>query len=233
MSSQNHKGFSLLELSISITIIALLVAAVTAGQSIKHRLELNQIIDGIDNIRAAIATFKENQGSPAHIPGDYSLAVAKLSNGGTTENGNGNGVLETGSPNEELLFWEHLSLDGLIEGSYDGTTNGPGGRPATSIKGGLYGVHNFSQAVVGDATPPNPSTPDPIYITVEKGSAGNGLFTTKEAFDYDSKYDNSDPDTGSIRATDGADAAINDCVTAGGEYNLSNDSNSPCVLHFF
>jgi len=56
------------------------------------------------------------------LPGDYTAAVANITglstaacNGGV---GNGNGRIETGGGNEDILAWEHISKAGFINGTY-------------------------------------------------------------------------------------------------------------------
>jgi len=212
----SNRGFSLLEMSITLTIIALIAAAVLTGQRMKHRQELNQIISDISNITSAVAQFKETYGG---LPGDLLDATTVLS--ASTSNGNGDDDLDTGTPNEELFFWQHLALAGLISGTYDGVTSGDGGVMESPLGYGFY----FANKVTGGD----------LFIKISKTSNG-GLFTTKEAYDFDLKYDDSSPTqvTGSIIvAEDGADAAANDCVTVGNAYNLANTTGTPCVLNFF
>lgn len=216
------KAFSILEMSISISIIALLVAAVTAGQSIKHKLELKQIVDDMSTIQKAVTDFESGYSS---LPGDLYNASTAL--GSSASNGNGDGNLDTGSPNEELLFWQHLSLAGLIDGNYDGTTNGPGGRMEGGIKRSIY---NASTTVsVGSGT-------DLLNIRVSQYVNGveNSIFTPKEMYDYDFKYDDGVPNTGSIRADEGADVAANTCwdAVSTNSYVLS-QTGVTCMAYFF
>lgn len=213
----NKKGFTLLELSISIAVIAFLIAAVTAGRGVKHRLELNQVMEDISNFSQSLQQFEATYGG---IAGDLWNAETAF-DAINTDNGNGNAELDELPTDETLLLWQHLALAGLIEGTYDATA-GDSGQPSGSLKGSLYRARTLWNGDHGG-----------IYFTAEKNAAGNGLFTTKEAFDFDSKHDNSDPNSGSIRATDGANATAEDCVTSAGEYNLSNEDATPCVLHFF
>ena len=212
------KGFTLLELSISIAVISFLIAAVTAGRGVKHRLELNQIIEDISNISKSLKQFESTYGG---IPGDLWNAE-QVFDSANTNNGNGNTQIEDLPTNETLLFWQHLALAGLLEGTYDGTTAGSEGQPSGSLKGSLYKARTLWNGSHGN-----------VYYTVEKNAAGNGLFTTEEAFHFDSQHDNSDPNSGSIRASDGANASAEDCITSSGEYNLTNNNGSPCILHFF
>ncbi len=217
------RGFSVLELTMSLTVIAMLVAAVTTGASLKHSLELSQVVDDISNITRAVSSFRSTY---IYYPGDFPSAEERLGST-STDDGNGNGFLGTSegvdtNTNETLLFWQHLQLAGLIEGSYDGATNGIGGLMQGPLK---YSVFTVTKASGGLMT-----------ITVSKigsagGAPGYGLFTTKEAFDYDGKYDDNNPTTGTIRASDGTGETAGDCVS-GGAYNLTNTSETPCVVSF-
>lgn len=229
-----HQAFTLLELAISITIIALLVAAVTAGQNIKHRLALNQVVDDISNFNSASSQFVTTY---AGLAGDlYNaeslLGEANVGNETVDGNGDGNGdgdsTLETNltSPtrDETLLYWQHLAVAGFITGSFDASTTGNGGMYEGQFKNVYYQPNTDS------------SQDDDLYFLVSRvtsSTVGRGAFTTKEAFDYDSKYDDSDPETGTVRAVDGNEQTQYDCVTSGGEYNLSNTEDNACALKFY
>lgn len=228
---KNTSGFSMLEMSITLTIIALIVAAVLTGQSLKHRQELAQVITDISSITSAVEQFKSVYSN--YYPGDLYNAADLLS---SAVNGDGTGYLETSntaSKNEELLFWQHMVLAGLISnvsGSYDGTTvTGEGGVMVSPLGYGYFYAHklvNIPSAAV------NPTGKLVIQIS-KTGSAG--LFTTKEAYDFDNKYDNTNPigTSGTITAADGSDASANDCVTGGGAFNLTNVTGTPCILYFY
>ena len=216
------KAFSILELAISITIIALIVTSVTVGVNIKNKLELSEVINDISEISTAVETFKETHGA---LPGDMFNAQAVFGVANTFD-GNGDNDLEDTSPDdassfEDLLFWQHLALAGLINGSYDGTTNGIGGRMEGPLKYSLYDAQKTTESGT-------------LIIQVSKASS-NGLFTTKQAYDYDIKYDDSNPTTGAIQAADAADASAGDCVNTGTtpeSYNLGNNAGEPCVMRF-
>jgi prepilin-type N-terminal cleavage/methylation domain-containing protein len=240
-----QNGFSLLEMSITITIISLLIAATLTGQNIKHRSELTQIISDISSITTAMTQFKTTYG---YYPGDLNTATTSFTG---TYDGDGNGYLQTANTNstprnEELLFWYHLTLSGLlspsISGSYDGTTaTGDGGVMKASLGYGLYQVHkavNIPSAAV------NPT--GKLIIQISK-AGGYGLFTTKEAYDLDAKYDNTAPigtggtlaaptsgTLGTITAADGTLETAENCVanTTPPTYKLSNLNGTPCVLYF-
>jgi len=231
----------MVELAVSITIIGLIAAAVTTSINVKHRLELNEIVDNIGTIKTATTQFQTNYGG---IPGDLYNATTQI--GSTTTNGDGDSTIEdntTAASSESLLFWQHLGLAGLIDGEYD-MTNTLTGKMGGDMKNSIYSADTYDF----DTT-----THGPIRINVSKyisGSAnnynsdagelkrGNGIFTTKEAYAFDVKYDDGKPKTGIIRADDGANAAAEDCVDVDADpaltaYKLTNVSNVPCVMYFW
>lgn len=208
----SKRGFSILEMAISITIIALLVATVTAAKSLKTRLELNQVIEDISNVGQAVKTFQSQYSA---IPGDMFNATSTFGSSATT-NGNGDNDLADGS--EAFLFWQHLALAGMIEGTYDGSSQ----TMTASMKNGIF------TAVKASGT-------GALYISASK-SGNTGLFTTKQAFDFDSKFDDGSPETGSIRTVDATGETAGDCINTTPNpdvYNLANTSESPCVIQFY
>lgn len=249
-NANNKNGFSILEMGITLTVISLLIAGTLTGQHLKHRHELGKVITDMGTITSAVKQFRATYGN--YYPGDLYNASATWTG---ALNGDGNGFLSTTtsapSRNEELLFWQHLVTSGLlsasISGSYDGSTpNGEGGVMVSSVPYGFYYVH---KAVNIPSAGMNPT--GRLVIKVSK-SGGAGLFTTKEAYDFDAKYDNTAPlgtaaastiaapsgTLGTISAADGAGETQYNCVVDGTgaiapTYKLSNASGTPCVLYFY
>ena len=58
-NNTKQKGFSLVELGVSLTIIAMVIAAVVAGSNLKDKFELNQAMEDIGNINSAVKEFKD------------------------------------------------------------------------------------------------------------------------------------------------------------------------------
>lgn len=123
---RNRRGFTLIELSIGLVIIALMVAGVVTGKELIRAAELRTIMSEVDTMRAAANTFI---GKYNCIPGDCVNATAL----GLGTSGNGNGAVDygvcplvsqsrMGPDNIEIVqFWQHLGNAGLIAGSYTGT----------------------------------------------------------------------------------------------------------------
>lgn len=217
-----NAAFSLLEMAITLTIISLVIAAVLTGQRMKHRQELNQIISDISNINSAVTQFKDTYGGS--LPGDLLNATDVLSS--STSNGNGDGYIVSGTPEEPLLFWQHLQLAGLVSGTYDGVTYGSGGVMETPLKYGFYFAFKNSGVQPWQ---------NRLYMQVTKFGAV-GLFTAKEAYDFDTKYDDGNPSISSTASTissaDGTGETAGSCIT-GGAYNLATVTGTPCAMYFY
>ncbi len=218
-------GFSLLEITISIAIIALLVAAITTTNNIKKKVNYNTMVDDLNTISSAVEEFQESYGG---IPGDLYNAVNYF--GSIVDNGNGNGIIDTVNTlgAESRDFWEHLSRAGLIEGSYDGGSNNePGvGVMEAPFKNGSY--YAATTTTTSTAT---------LAIIVGKYHTGTltdtthpqGLLDPMTAEKYDLTYDDGDASTGNVVAIEGNDFSSGDCHTTG-TYNSTNDDDA-CILH--
>jgi len=217
--AKRSHGFSLLEMAVSLTVIALIVAALTVTQQIKTRLELNNIIDDRSRLEEAVSSFESRYSA---LPGDFWNA-AEIFGAEATLGGNGNAALDTDAENgdETLLFWQHLQLAGLIEGSYDGETDGAGGRMPASVPKAFYGAG--TEDYWGD-------TENALYIVAERPE-GKGAFTPAQAYDYDTRYDDANPLTGAIRARD-PEGEEHACLTVGGDYQLSSENDRACRMYF-
>jgi hypothetical protein len=162
-----------------------MVGTVLAGNSLKHKAALQRVITDFSTINTAFNQFYSNYGA---WPGDMSNASSHWS----TTNGNGNTDLD--SESEQLFFWQHLKLSGLISGSYDGATKRPGiGVMAGPSELGVTGYMASSTAIDGGSKK--------VVITFSKfiGNTPNyAVITPVEMFNIESQYDNGKPGTLSI-----------------------------------
>ncbi len=145
-----NKGFTLVELSVVMVIIAILVAGVFMGASLIRSAELREVIGDYDRYTKAIKEFEDKYhalpgdmsnaetiwGSDATCPTTATNSTPKI----TTCNGNGNGriglssaagVLDTTYSYEWFRAWQQLANAGLISGKFTGVkesaTNGDAG----------------------------------------------------------------------------------------------------------
>lgn len=127
MSKNGSKGFTLVELSIVIVIVALMVAGVTAGNTLVKQAKIRQALTQLMNYHMVTNTFKLTYNA---LPGDFTKAydlwgaAAGCTNTIATPanrtgcNGNGNRTIDWDG--EEQRFWQELYLAKLIPIRYLG-----------------------------------------------------------------------------------------------------------------
>ncbi len=113
---KNISGFSLVELSVTLLIIGIVIAAITSGSSLLQAAKINKTISEITGYVAAVNNFKDKYKA---WPGDMPNATSYW--GATVTNGNGDEEILDISVSENLLAWRQLALSGLIAGNYTGT----------------------------------------------------------------------------------------------------------------
>lgn len=230
-------AFSLVELSIVLVILGLLTGGILGGQSLIKAAELRTVSTEFQQWQTAVNTFKQKYFA---IPGDFRDATRFWSD---TGNGNGNGQVTAGEDPvddaELFLFWQHLSLAGLIPGQYTGeagsagTTfhvepgvNAPvsrygGGWTATTREGGSTARydHSYRNAfLVGAASPT--SLPH------------NPLMPPEDAWNIDMKFDDGMPGKGNVIALYYSTCALS---TANDDYDKAyrlDDTSAQCALYY-
>ncbi len=192
-----QKGFTLLELSIVIVIIGLIVAGISAGQSLVRQASLRSVVSDLSNFETAYNSFKLQYDA---VPGDMSNAFDYWGSacGGNDQascDGDGDGVVEisaTANLREDTAAWEHMTLAGVIDGTYTYVSGNtilgqnviPG--PITSTGYWLWGSSGLRKNFVS--------------LGSDRSDAG-GYFSGEalrpsEAFAIDSKNDDGRPGTG-------------------------------------
>lgn len=125
----NESGFSLIELAVSIIVIAALVGFLLKGQDIVQSARIHQTAKHIKMIDAAFTTFVDEYNE---FPGDISdperiIPDCTIANE-CLPGGNGNGQISQFSEPERLSWYTHLQLLGLlpdeVTGSYIRITTG-------------------------------------------------------------------------------------------------------------
>jgi prepilin-type N-terminal cleavage/methylation domain-containing protein len=131
--AKHEKGFTLVELSIVIVIIALIVAGIAAGQSLVSASKIKAQISDFNNFVVAYNTFKLTYNA---IPGDMPNASTFWSG---APNGDGDKKITPSADsanavsNENIKFFEHLSRAGLIAENYTNVWQLGIGYPALKI----------------------------------------------------------------------------------------------------
>lgn len=142
---QRH-GFTLVELSMVLLVIALIVGGILISKEMIHNAELRQTVAQFEQFNTAVQTFK---GKYQCLPGDCQTADAFGLV--ASSNGDGNGIIgfpggcnygdacETNARHEYIDFWYHLSAASLIPGRF---------QPSVGA------VPDIDNALVGIVTPP-------------------------------------------------------------------------------
>lgn len=243
-----RSGFTLVELSIVLVIIGLLVAGVTAGQSLIQQAKIRKTITEFNTYKTAIDRFKEKFKYP---PGDLPNATRYW---GGTGNGNGNfnvtsgtctGVIGTAGAKEDVKAWQHLRLAELITGSYTGDCSsntlaaGVNLPESSAFAGGGYWLTNAGTTTYGRA--------DSLIVALGTSSTSAAyrpycgpIVTAKDAKSLDDKMDDGLADKGALltlNACGVTKASSNACVNGdpgdtGSSYNLGN-TDKTCRLFYF
>lgn len=166
----NQAGFTLVEIAIVMVIIGLLIGGVLKGQAMIHNAKTKRVVKQADELRAAVMTFYDRYGV---YPGDENQAAIPA--GGADREGNANGQIA----NAEIYeVFNDLGIDGLISGTYNGTSD----LPKHAFGGNVY---------LSYTDPPGNTTPPDHYF----------YFLTlpgEVCQEIDSKYDDGNSTTGSI-----------------------------------
>jgi prepilin-type N-terminal cleavage/methylation domain-containing protein len=184
----NSKGFTLVEVAIVLVIVGLIVGAVVSGEQLISGAQTNRAVAQVQGVTAAYLTYVDRYRA---IPGDDPQASTLWPG---AKNGNGDGLISgpldaappddpstllvNGTEGENLNFWWHLRLAGLINGSTDSANPAV---PITNAFGGPTGIQRDAYGLRGPAL-----------------CLGN--VTSRLASAIDARSDDGRPDRGSIRA---------------------------------
>lgn len=222
----SRSGVSLVEMTIVITIIALVITAVLVGQNMVGVSKGNKAISDLQNYKTVYDQFKNKYES---LPGDMNDATYYWS---TSANGNGNWQIEGDDEDEIFLVWQHFNLAGFITANYSGHKTTPTGQvialgtdaPMAPYKDSGYAfvMENF------DGTTVTLTMGDPRGG--KDGSMPFGAIDSREATLIDSKIDDGKASTGILRGRNDAGGAAA-CIAAG-NYNVSNGQNKDCLIFY-
>ncbi len=227
MSKFSERGFSLVELSISLIIIAAIFMGVIGGKVLTKEAELRKMISQNSQIRTGYLTFYNTFGA---IPGDFKNGFSYWGSGTCTNvsvhsntagcNGDGGGNLNGSSSNEWLLLWRHLSFANLIPGDFSVWTSGtkilgthvPQGVRANS---GYYSAYDSYYGIV-------PTQDMFIFGASVSGNDPYGaVLAAPEAYSIDQKVDDGHPIQGRVISGTSPSGATGTCINGSGFENLT------------
>ncbi len=210
---KNARGFTLVEMSIVLVVVALLVGAIVGGRSLVSNAHLRSITTDVSDYIGAAKSFQDKYN---YLPGDIPNATTYWSG---TGDGNGNSQVATG---ETLRFWQHLSLSGFASGNFSGVAGGGGAThhvigtnaPISKMAGG-----GFSFYYLG-TTSGHADFYDGNFGHIFQFGAGTAttytqgpLLTADDAHAIDIKIDDGLPSYGSVQAFKSTSTVTPLCTT--------------------
>lgn len=226
-SSKQNKAFSLVEISITLVIISLIIAATLQGKNLLKSTRLKSLISDVNEYRIAINSFYSKY---SYYPGDYN--EASINWGNNAEDGNADYLIQY--KNDDDIYegynaWDHLYYAKMISIKYNNAKQSKPiiGKniPESKIPGNgimfdsnRMGFVNSNLLLFGI----------PI-VSSDLNAKLNSSLTPQDAHSIDSKSDDGIPNKGNIRAENGNDST-DDCYTQE-NYKL-NSKNKNCILGF-
>ena len=233
------RGFSLVEMAIVLAIIGVIVGGVITGQNLLRKSEVNEAVVQKEKYVSAIQQFRSQYGA---LPGDMRKATKYW---GTdpdgcpthtnrvlkkeTCNGNGDGMMR--GTDELFRVWQQLANAGLLlEEAFTGVAGAGGASDSVSGVNSPRGTVDGSAWVAfwPGATDGTISSANFYlnlnykHILMMGGTDGTGVpsqsvFTVREAYGIDEKYDDGLSYNGSIIA-----GRHQGCTTAADENDMPN-----------
>lgn len=241
MLRKNQSGITIIELVITLTILAMLTTVITASKTLISQARIRSAISQIQNIESAIYTFQLSYG---YKPGDFpngiiwGANVCELS-GTDGLNGNGDGkisdtetVAATGV-NDQLVesyaAWCHLQLADLSPFEIKPLTS----KTVAPIRETNLPPSFISESAVLHVAYDTVLKNNVIYIADPSidMSDPDGALTPTEAYNLDNKMDNKRPDKGRVRAYDATNSTDLCLESTGKKYDLSVNTKS-CFIKY-
>lgn len=232
-------GFTLIEVSIVLIIIAILTAGIIIGSSMIENARIQSVINDISKFKTATIAFIEKYDAyPGDMPNatsywptcDDTGEAAPLS----TCNGNGDRQIDRSSKREDYWVWYHLSLAGMIEAGLKGGGLLPGTNSPSSKYGKVTGYrffYNETGTVGSGLVRYGHAIRLGKDCTVSCGIR-NGVISPLDAIQIDSRTDDGLANSGNMVSTNSKD--LGTCISGGGgNFSYQTNKQTSCLIWFF
>lgn len=213
-----QRGFTLVEIAIVLVIIGLLLGGILKGQELINSARVRNLADTGTGIQAAYYGFIDRY---RRVPGDWNATGAALAIGvPISTGGNDNGQIDNGAAapadwDEPNAIWVQLAAAGFIQGSY------AGGSTAPDNANGVSPLNAFNNVMTMGRTDDFLVSPSVrLHLVIGRGIPVDVMR------ELDQKVDDSDPNTGDLRATT---AEASPGVTGGAVFGLIAEQEAGCV----
>lgn len=210
--AHTQAGVTLVETAIVLVLLGMLIAGIVAAQQLIAAAKVRSMTREIENKLSAVDVYVDKFRA---YPGDMVNATTFFVN---SENGDGNGRIAYAA-GEGNLAWEHLSLAGLVEGTFE--ANSPDDILDTNIP-----RSNAAGGGAGFAFDYNDNIGNHLILALADGAGAlNGSTLTPEtSYSVDKKMDDGMPTSGVLRATNlGGGAGCQNTAVNPVEYDYDND----------
>jgi prepilin-type N-terminal cleavage/methylation domain-containing protein len=237
-NKESQRGVSLVELSISVSIIGILLAGTLGGMSLLKASKLRRISTEFTNYTKAVSEFDE---SYQYLPGDLPTANSFWLN---ADVGNGNGAINWDGAipgqQEDLYVWEHLGLAGLVAGTFTGNVTTAGtirytidsNAPSSdAFSDMVFVIYNLTVTIYSKM-----GTVIEASTLSSGGLPSTGGLTGKDAYSIDMKLDDGKASSGTFYSyREAADTGCTDnpYTSATATYDLSSTVASCQLLSFY
>lgn len=228
----DQRGFTLIELSIVLVLIGLIIGGVLKGQEMINSTRLKMTVNQADAVKAAVNVFQDKY---IQLPGDYDEATVYIGTQAGSD-GDGDGLINdaaggagvasiTAADNvESSRAWEQMQVAQILgQVDLNDTTDTDDNFLPAKVDGTSW------QLIFGTIDGRTAH-----WLRLEQsdgaGAAATNVITSLQAAEIDRKYDDTQPDTGSIRADDGATPAATTCRTGATPDAYANSDTDNCVL---
>lgn len=201
-TNNKNLGFSLVELSVTLVIAGIIMAAITSGMHLLQTAKLNKLVSEISGYVTAVNNFKDKYKAwPGDIPNATSYWGTYAAGPPISGTTSGNGDEQISSNTTESIYaWRQMSLSGMIAGNYSGADQGTPDHVAninvpTSIaaqSGSIYFLAYFSNVFASSGNVLQLSS------VLAANSPHGEILTPADARIIDTKIDDGVASTGSI-----------------------------------